>query len=162
MEIIEIGKAQVQFTDPDNFKHEKVYRLIFAKLAGIVPNLINGLDTALTDVKWSDIAKELLADKDLEFIRNIMWETTTVDDLPLKSQKNASTIMNKYGFFMYNRIFTEAVRHYLGEHWNLALENGCIPESLTQMWNGFMEKYQTVRALSGQQLKEDTQTTETQ
>ena len=158
---IEVGKAKVQFTDSDNFEHEKVYRLILAKVSGIIPNFMGGLDTDISKIDWSTVAKQMLDDKDIERIRTVMFRTTTVDDLPMSKFENQKTIMNKYGFIMYDRILTEAVRHYLGEHWNTALENGCIPADLTGLLSKFTEKSQNALTSFGQLSKTDTADTET-
>jgi len=158
---IEVGKAKVQFTDPDNFEHEKVYRLMLAKVSGIIPNFMGGLDTDISKINWGVVAKQMLDDKDIEKIRAVMFRTTTVDDLPMAQPKNQREIMNKYGFMMYDRILTEAVRYYLGEHWNTAQENGCIPANLTELLNKFTEKSQNALTSFGQQSKTNTADTET-
>lgn len=154
-----IGKAKVQFTAQDNIELEKIYRMIFAKVAGALPSLVDGFNTDISKIDWMKIAKEMLNDEDIKKIETILFPSIEVDGLFINDPKNLRTILDRYSFFFYDIVMFEALRHYLGGHLTTALESGIIPEAVTKLLKSFTQKYKTVQASFGQQSKPDMQTT---
>jgi hypothetical protein len=157
-----IGNADVQFAKADNIELEKIYRMIFAKLAGALPQLVDGMNTDISKVDWMKITKEMLGDDDIKKIETILFKSIEVDGLFLDKPNDLRTILDRYSIFFYDVVMWEALKHFLGEHLRIALASGIIPKALTKLLTESMQKFKTVQASFGQQLKADTPTTQEQ
>ncbi len=149
------GTVQVTFLEHDNFKLEKVMRLVVKKLlkVGISSN-------SLKDVQLEPIVDSLL-DDDFDLIKDIMLEPLDVEGAGiLDNPANVAKAMKKWGIAIIYFLIFESVKHYLGEQLITVIESDYIPAKLRAV---LKESLTAMKAqLSGAVSEADILTTETQ
>ena len=163
-----IDGVEVQFLDPDNIEHEKVFRLVAKKFGKISTKLFpdgnvqNFMDFEVDKLPIDEILEEILDDKDFDKVRDIMLSSLIVSGVGrLASREKLNLLIQEKGIYFMYLLIWEACKNYLGEHLSMFQKSGSIHPKIKAMFTELSEKMKS-SALFGSQSEKDIQTTDPQ